>query len=184
LRRIFTVEEPAFPVKHRLFLYVVAYAILTSMSCGTAVAQDMSLTSSAKTLSDITSAIESRKVGSLEILHMPDRTETRASVAPENLEHWVESRVEIMKIDEWGGREDLLRILRATKLAPASRMADMRSAIVFNGHDGKRIGTLYLGRYFGRYIGQFGGADGAIGKTSIKFEGDLSAWLKEMIPSR
>ena len=182
LRTVFAVEEPVVPVRHRLFLHVAAYVILTSMFCGAAVAQDMSLTSSEKTLSDIASAIENRKVRSIEILHMPDRIETRASVTPENLEHWFESRVEIVKIDEWGGREDLLRTLRATKLAPASRMADMRSAIIFNGLDGTRIGTLYVGKIFWQISWPIGGAEGAVGGKPIILKGELSTWLKSMIP--
>ena len=183
-RTIFKVEEPVFFLRDRLLFNIVVYAILAALLVGIAVAQGTPPAyDPRKDLSDITSALQGGKVASLVILHMPDRIETRASVTPENLERWFGSKVEIAKLAEWDGREDLLRILRETKLGTGSRMADMRSAIIFNGLDGKRVGTLYIGRYFGRYIGQFGGADGAIGNTPIKFQEDLSAWLKLMIPS-
>jgi hypothetical protein len=180
----FAFEKPPVSLQHRPFCQIAAYIVLAALFCGMAAAQGISPTSDPrKELSDITSALQDGKIASIEILHMPDRVMTRASVTPENLEHWFESRVEISKIAEWGGRDDLLRALRGTKLVPASHMADMRSAIAFNGLDGKRIGILYVGRYFGRYIAQSGATDGAIGNTPVKLKGEWSAWLKQMIPS-
>jgi hypothetical protein len=136
-----------------------------------------------KELDNITSALVSQSVASIDILHMPDSIETRASVTPENLERWWDCRITISKVREWVGRNELVGAMKSTKVAPNSRMPDLRSAVIFYGSNGNRIGTLYLGRYFGMYIGQFGGAEGGIGNTPVKFNGDLSTWLKHMIPS-
>ena len=136
-----------------------------------------------KELDNITTSLANGSVASIDILHMPDEVETRASVTPENLERWFDYRITISKVREWVGRNELRETMKSTKVALNSRMPDLRSAVIFYGSNGKRIGALCLGRYFGRYIGQFGGAEGSIGNTPVKFNGDLSTWLKHMIPS-
>ncbi len=134
-------------------------------------------------LSDVTASLANGSVATIDILHMPDRMETRVSVSPENLEKWFECRVTISKIPEWAGRKELLEAMKSSTVTEESRMPDLRSAIIFYGSDGHRIGALYFGRYFGHYLGQFGGAQGAIGNTPVSFKGDLPTWLKHMIPS-
>ncbi|MGH9516206.1 MAG: hypothetical protein ACRD3P_11075 [Terriglobales bacterium] len=182
-RAIFGVEEPTFNRRRRASFYVAGCAVMIGSFAALSNAQSTADSDVQKQFSNITTALQKREVASIDILHMPDGVMTRASVGPANLERWFESRVEIAKAGEWNGCDDLLRILQGTKVVPTSRAVDMRSAIIFNGRDGKRIGTLYIGRYFGKYLGQLGGADGAIGTVPVKFEGGLVAWLKGMIPS-
>jgi hypothetical protein len=136
-----------------------------------------------KQLNNLTTSLANGSVASIDILHMPDGTETRASIGPENLEKWWESRITLGKVSEWAGRDELVETMKSTKTDPNPRMPDLRSAVIFNDSHGNRIGALYFGRYFGRYVGQFGGAEGSIGNTPVKFNGGLSTWLKGMIPS-
>jgi hypothetical protein len=143
-----------------------------------------SQTDAQKELETITTSLANGSVASIDILHMPDEVETRTSVTPENMEKWWEYRITISKVGEWAGRGELIETMKATKLASNPRMPDLRSALVFKDSHGNRIGTLYFGRYFGRYIGQSGGAEGSIGNTPVKFNGDLTTWLKQMIPSK
>jgi hypothetical protein len=133
--------------------------------------------------SNISAAVANNTVASIGILHMPDEVETRASVTPENLERWFDFRITINKAREWAGRDRLVKTFRSTTVSPSLHMSDLRSAIAFNDSDGKRIGTLYVCRYFGKYLMQFDDADGAVEKTPVKFNGELTTWLKEMIPS-
>ena len=88
----------------------------------------------------------------------------------------------LTKVQDWSGRDELLKILGATTVKSGDRMADLRSAIVFTGLNGKRIGVVYFGRFFGRYLGETGAAQGAIGNRPVLISGKLSAWLKQMIP--
>ncbi len=186
------VEEPAFssPLQtarvagERITLVAVLGALLLWMACA-AGAQKVSDSQSdaQKQLSNITNSLANSSITSIDILHMPDRMETRASVNPENLERWFDSRITINKVREWAGRDELLGAMKSTRVAPNTRMPDLRSAIIFNGSDGQRVGVLYFGRYFGRYLGQFGGAEGAIGNIPVSFKGSLSTWLKNTIPS-
>lgn len=142
-----------------------------------------SLSDAQKKLSDITNSLANGSITSIDILHMPNGVETRASVTPENLERWFDYRNTINKVGEWAGRDELVETMKSTNISPSSRMPDLRSAIIFNGPNGQRVGTLYFGRYFGRYVGQLGGADGAVGRTPVSFKGDLAQWLKKMIPA-
>jgi hypothetical protein len=135
-----------------------------------------------KELDTITTALVNQSVASVDILHMPDSIDTRASVTPENLKSWWDCRITISKVREWVGRNELEEAMKSTKVGPNSRMPDLRSAVIFYNSDGKRIGALYFGRYFGRYIGQFGGAEGGIGNTPVKFNGSLSTWLRQIVP--
>jgi hypothetical protein len=116
-----------------------------------------------KQLAEITNSLMNGSVTSIDILHMPDRIETRASVNPGNLEKWSQCRITINRVSEWAGRDELIATMKSTKILPSSQMPDLRSVIIFNGDDGKRIGALYFGRFFGRYFGQFGSSDGAVG---------------------
>lgn len=136
-----------------------------------------------KQFADLAESLANGSVSSIDILHMPDLIETRASVAPANLESWFRCRVTISKVGEWSGRKELVEIMKSSAVTRESRMPDLRSAVIFYASDGHRIGTLYLGRYFGRYVGQFGGAAGAVGDTPVSFKGNLPTWLKRMIPS-
>jgi len=133
-----------------------------------------------KQLNNLTTSLANGSVANIDILHMQDGMETRASVRPENLERWWESRITLGKVSEWEGRDELVETMKSTKLASNSPIPDLRSAVVFSDSRGNRI--VYFGRYFGRYIGQFGGAEGSIGNTPVKFNGGLSTWLKHMIP--
>lgn len=181
------VEEPAVRWHYRasripLNFVATLGPLLLCISCP-ASAQGQSRDTAQRQLNEITSALMNGSVASIDILHIPDGVETRASVTPANLEKWFDFKITINKVREWSSRDDLVKVLRAIRLAPASRMVDMRSAIVFNGSDGNRLGTLYVGRFFGRYIDQFGGTDGAIGNMPVSFKRDLASWLKDMIPS-
>jgi hypothetical protein len=184
------VEEPAVRVRSlitlricNLFAIAAVATILLFWSTAAAHGQGATVSDAQKELPNITAALANNTVASIDILHMPDEVETRASVTPENLERWFDFRITINKAREWAGRDELVRALKSTKASPSPRMADLRSAIVFNSPDRKRIGTLYVGRYFGKYLGQSDGADGAIKETPVKFSGDLSMWIKQMIPS-
>jgi hypothetical protein len=136
-----------------------------------------------KQLSDLTTSLANGSVARIDILHMPDRIETRASVTPETLEGLSDCRITISKVTEWAGRSELVEAMKSTKVALNPRMPDLRSAVIFSDSRGNRIGALYFGRYFGRYVGQFGGAEGSIGRTPVSFKGDLPRWLKDMIPA-
>lgn len=136
-----------------------------------------------KQLNDITTSLLNGSVATIDILHMPDRVETRASVNPEQIEKWFDYRITINRIPEWAGRTELLEAMKSSTVMGESRMPDLRSAIIFYDSDRHRIGALYFGRYFGRYLGQLGRAQGAIGNTPVSFKGDLPDWLKHMIPS-
>jgi hypothetical protein len=180
-------EEPAVLLaqatgfRKNLFRAVVASILLACN--GIAAGQGTAASDAQKQLSNITAALANNTVASIDILHMPDEVETRASVTPENLERWFDFRITINKAREWAGRDGLVKTLRSTTVSPGPRMPDLRSAIVFNGTDGKRIGTLYVGRYFGKYLVQFDSPDGAVEKIPVKFNSELTKWLKEMIPS-
>lgn len=100
------------------------------------------------------------------------------------MDKWWECRITISKVTEWAGRDEIVEVMRSTKMAPIPRMPDLRSAVISSDSYGNKIGTLYFGRYFGSYIGQFGGAEGSIGGTPVSFKGELSSWLKDMIPSK
>jgi hypothetical protein len=186
------VEEPAVSLLRqtactvdKTFARVAALGIILLCMTDMAGAQKTSLhqTEPQNQLNNLTTSLADGSVASIDILHMPDRTETRASVTPENLERWFDCRITISKVSEWAGRGELVETMKYTKLSSNSRMLDLRSAVVFNDSHGSRIGALYFGRYFGRYIGQSGGAEGSIGNTPVKFDGGLSTWLKHMIPS-
>jgi hypothetical protein len=137
-----------------------------------------------KQLSDLTTSLANGTVATVDILHLPDGMETRASVSPEKMDKWWQYRITISKVTEWGGRDAIVEVMRSTTVAPIPRMPDLRSAVIFSDSHGNKIGTLYFGRYFGSYIGQFGGAEGSIGGTPVSFKGALSSWLKDMIPSK
>jgi hypothetical protein len=183
------VEEPAVRLQRqtacRPMALLVPVVVFLFWVVGAASAQDTPASDAGvqKELDNITTALVSQSVASIDILHMPDSIETRASVTPENLERWRDYRITISRVREWVGRNELVEAMKSTKAAPNSRMPDLRSAVIFYNSDGKRIGALYFGRYFGRYIGQFGDAAGGIGNTPVKFSGDLSSWFKQMIPS-
>jgi|SRR5579863_4621104 len=186
------VEEPAFRLQRQTAGTIGKSVVLATViglmlfwAPGLAVAQTTptSRSDSQKQMDALTTALANGSVASIDVLHMPDRMETRASVTPENLEKLSDYRSTISKVSEWEGRGELVEAMKSTKVVPDSRLPDMRSAIVFNDAHGNRIGVLYFGRYFGRYIGQFGGAEGSIGNTPVKFNGDLATWLKHMIPS-
>jgi hypothetical protein len=186
------VEEPAVRLQRQTactigksVVLVAAIGFMFLWTPGLAVAQTTPTSKSdpQKQMDALTTSLANGSVASIDILHMPDRMETRASVTPEKLEKWSDYRSTISKVSEWEGRGELVEAMKSTKVAPDSRMPDMRSAIVFNDAHGNWIGLLYFGRYFGRYIGQFGGAEGSIGNTPVKFNGDLATWLKHMIPS-
>jgi hypothetical protein len=134
-------------------------------------------------LDSLATALENGAVATIDILHMPDAVETRVSVTPELLEKWFRSRLSINRVSEWAGRAELIKIMKSGTITGLSRMPDLRSAVIFYGGDGRRIGALYLGRYFGRHVGLFSGADGAIEGTPVSLKGDLPTWFKEMIPS-
>jgi hypothetical protein len=185
------VEEPAVRLRPRLCV------VLKSVPSGTAmvlVLLLMPLMAGAQTkpkpeselqkqLNNLTTSLDNGSVTSINILHMPDRMETRASVTPEKLEEWWDCRISLSKVSEWAGRDELVQIMKSTKVVSDGHMPDLRSAIIFNDTKGNRIVALYFGRYFGRYMGQFGGAEGSIGNIPVKFNGDLATWLKHMIPS-
>ncbi len=185
------VEEPAVRLRRhtawglaKSVTFVAAFGIVLLWT-GLAGAQTTpgSQTDTQKGLDTLTASLANGSVASIDILHMQDQVETRASVTPENLERWWECRITISKATEWAGRDGLVAIMKSTKLDSNSQMPDMRSAVVFNDSHGNRIGALYFGRFFGRYIGQFGGAEGSIGNTPVKFNEGLSTWLEHMIPS-
>jgi hypothetical protein len=90
-RTIFTVEEPAFHRRRRASFYVAGCAILIGSFIALSNAQSATADSDVqKQFSNITTALQNRKVASIEILHMPDGVMTRASVSPANLERWFE----------------------------------------------------------------------------------------------
>src|SRR5205814_1956333 len=70
-------------------------------------------TDAQKQFSNITSALANNTVASIDILHMPDAVETRASVTPENLERWFDFRITINKAREWAGRDEFVKTLRS-----------------------------------------------------------------------
>ena len=182
------VEEPALslrrPTPCRLIAFVVALGCFLVWITSIAGAQKAtgSETEAQKELDNLTTSLVNGSVASIDILHMPDSMETRASVSPENLERWWDSRITISKVREWAGRNELVEAMKSTKTAPNSRMPDLRSAVIFSDSNGQRIQALYFGRYFGRYVGQVGGAQGSIAGTPVSFKGDLPSWLKGMIP--
>ena len=179
-------EEPAVRLRHRIsgVISLAALLAIALLICSFATAQSApGINEAKKQLALITDSLANRAVSSIEILHMPDQVETRASVTPENLEKWFDFKIAVNKVNEWSGRDNLVKVLRTTALTKGSRMVGMHSAIIFNGSGGKRIGTLYVGRFFGRYLDQFDGADGAIANVPVSFKGDLSTWLKDMIPT-
>jgi len=177
------VEEPAVRLLRQIackpMALVVPIVVFVFWVVGAASAQN----ASAPDAGVQNTSLANGSFASIDILHMPDEVETRASVTPESLERWFDYRITISKVREWVGRNELIETMKSTRVPLNSRMPDLRSAVIFYGSNGKRIGALYLGRYFGRYIGQFGGAEGSIGNTPVKFNGDLSSWLKHMIPS-
>ena len=186
------VEEPAIRLLRQTacvigksIAFVAAFGIVLLWTTRMADAQTTpaSRADAQEQLNSLTTALANGSVASIDILHMPDGTETRASVTPENLEKWWDSRITISKVGEWAGRNELVDTMKSTKTDPNPRMPDLRSAVIFNDSSGNRIGALYFGRYFGKYIGQFGGAEGSIGNTPVKFNGGVSTWLKHMIPS-
>ncbi len=184
------VEEPAVRLLRQIACAsaksaaTVTFGIVLLWACPSgAQTTPKSQTETQKELDTLTASLANGSIASIDILHMPDHLETRASVTPENLEKWSDYRITIRKVSEWAGRGELVETMKSTKVAPDSRMPDMRSAIVFNDAHGSRIGALYFGRFFGRYMGQFGGAEGSIGSAPVKFNGDLATWLKQMIPS-
>jgi hypothetical protein len=187
------VEEPAVRSQRhtacafgKSVAFVATLGLILLWMPALAVAQTTSASEAAahKQLSNVTTSLANGSVASIDILHMPDEVETRASVTPENLEKWLESRITISKVTEWAGRDELVKEMKSTNVASNARMPDLRSAVIFSDSNGKRIGALYFGRYFGRYVGQFGGAEGSIGSTPVSFKGNLANWLKDMIPSK
>ena len=192
LRTIFAVEKPAVRLCYAVAVRIRELFSITAISSilllwGTVPANAQgavtATTDAQRQFSNISAAVANNTVASIDILHMPDEVETRASVTPENLERWFDFRITINKAREWAGRDRLVKTFRSTTVSPSLHMSDLRSAIAFNDSDGKRIGTLYVGRYFGKYLMQFDDADGAVEKTPVKFNGELTTWLKEMIPS-
>jgi hypothetical protein len=186
------VEEPAVRLPRRTAwvirqstALVAALGLVLVWITGIAGAQTTSASENdaRKRMNNLTDSLANGSVAGIDILHMPDRTETLASVTPENLEKWSDYRIKTSKVSEWDGRGELVEAMKSTKVISDSRMPDLRSAIIFTDFHGNRIGALYFGRYFGRYIGQFGGAEGSIGNMPVKFNGDLATWLKHMIPS-
>jgi len=170
---------------HRIAIYIAILScivLIVSPACArkTVSAADPN---AQRELNDLTTSLANGSIATIDILHMPDRVETRASVSPDNLERWFDCRVTINKISEWSGRNELVQTMKSSTVTQENRMPDMRSAVIFYGSDGHRIGALYFGRYFGRYLGQFDGAQGAIGNTPVSFKGNMSVWLKQMIPS-
>ena len=147
-----------------------------------AAGQGTAATSNAqKQLSNITSALANSSVASIDICMARCGRNSRVCPSGE-FGAMVDFRITINRACEWAGRDELVKTLRSTTVLPSLRLPDLRSAIVFKGVDGKRIGTLYIGRYFGT-LGNSDGANGAVGKITVKFNGELSKWIKEMIPS-
>jgi hypothetical protein len=123
----------------------------------------------------LTTALANGSVMTIDVLHMPDSAETRVGVTPELLEKWFESRVTINKVDEWSGRNELVKVMKSSETSTAARTPDLRSAIIFYDSKGQRIGAVYFARFFR--------AEGVVGSLPISFKGNLGSWLKEMIPS-
>jgi hypothetical protein len=132
-------------------------------------------TDAQKEFNALTTALANGSVATIDVLHMPDAAETRVSVRPELLEKWFESRVTINKVGEWGGRDELVKVMKAGEVATAQKMPDLRSAIIFYDSKGARIGAIYFSRFFR--------AEGAAASLPVAFKGDLPGWLKQMIPS-
>ena len=186
------VEEPAVCIRRQTMYAVVKFlafvaalglSLLLVPFVAGAQSTPGSQTGAQKELDSLTASLANGSVASIDILHMPDRVETIVSVKPENLEKWWDCRITIGKVTEWVGRNDLVEIMKSTKLDSNSKMPDLRSAVAFNDSHGRRIGELFLGRYFGRYVGQLGGAEGSVGNMPVKFNGSFANWLKEMIPA-
>ena len=168
------VEEPAVRLLRqtacRPIAFVVVIGFFLLWIVGAASAQNAPEADALKELDNLTTALVNGSVATIDILHMPDRMETRASIMPDNLEKWWDCRITLSKVSEWAGRAELVETMKSMKVASNSHMPDLRSAIIFNDSKSNRIGALYLGRFFGRYIGQFGGAEGSIGNTPVKFK--------------
>jgi hypothetical protein len=95
-----------------------------------AIAQNVpGISEAKKQLALITDSLANRAVSSIEILHMPDQMETRASVTPENLGKWFDFKVTVNKVNEWSGQDNLIKVFRTTTPTEGSRMGDMRSQL-------------------------------------------------------
>jgi hypothetical protein len=130
-RTSFTVEEPAVRPRHRVSGVISLAAILAmTLLAGSfkSIAQNVpgSIGEAKKQLAFITDSLANRAVSSIEILHMPDQMETRASVTPENLGKWFDFKVTVNKVNEWSGQDNLIKVLRTTTLTEGSLMGDMR----------------------------------------------------------
>jgi hypothetical protein len=132
-------------------------------------------TDAQKQLSDVATSLTNGSVARIDLLHMPDRIETRAAVTPENLERWTYCRISIHNLSEWAGRDEFVKTMKFTTATASPRMPDIRSAIVLYDSADHRIGVLYFSRFFR--------AEGAIGRIPASFKGNLPNWLKETIPS-
>src|SRR6266705_4291144 len=118
-----------------LFRGTVVFGVILLSIANTACAAKVvsgSESDAQKQLDNLTISLANGSVESIDILHMPDGTETRASVRPENLERWWESRITLGKVSEWAGRDELVATMNSTKTDSNPRMPDLRSAIIFN----------------------------------------------------
>lgn len=168
----------------RVLIFIAALGLVLFLVPGMAGAQVTpgSQSEVQKELDNLTTSLANGSVATIDILHMPDRMETRASVKPENLETWWDCRITIGKVTEWSGRHELVETMKHTRLVSDSKIPDLRTAVVFIDSHGQRIGEVYFGRYFGSHVGRFSGAEGSVGNVPVKFNGSLANWLKEMIP--
>lgn len=126
-----------------------------------------------KELNEVIASLTEGSVSTIEVLHVPDRLETRAAITPQALEMLYQGKLTVRNARDLAGRNELVEALKSSTPILQSRIPDLRWGIIFYASDERRIGALYFDR---------GGKKGAIDNRAISFGKEFSGWLKRRLP--
>ncbi len=149
---------------------VLAYIVLIyAMIAGFAQANEMADGSKPQRQIDaIADMLARREIGRVEILNVPRRILTYASITPEGLEEIFHYKLTIHDMSGGLYRKELAEILKSTKVQPNSNMGDIRWGLIFYDASERRVGAIYLDGF---------GDRGAVDDVPVAFKGKLYKWL-------
>lgn len=116
----------------------------------------------------ISNALSEGQVKKIEILQIPARVLTRASVSQEMLESQYFNKVTIRDVANTAYKQHLIDSFKSLQVRQHNEMADLRWAVIFYSPQEQRLGAVYFNP---------SGRAGAVDGMTVSFQGDFFHWL-------